>query len=72
VIAVGPGARDKSGKLIPIDLKVGDRIPLGKCSGTEIKIDGEDRLSIFGRNDDALKHSHGLHEALRTVNAAQR
>ena len=46
VIAVGPGARDKSGKLIPIDLKVGDRILLGKWSGTEIKIDGEDRLIL--------------------------
>ena len=46
VIAVGPGARDKSGKLIPIDLKVGDRILLGKWSGTEIKIDGKDRLIL--------------------------
>ena len=46
VIAVGPGARDKSGKLVPIDLKVGDRILLGKWSGTEIKIDGEDRLIL--------------------------
>jgi len=46
VIAVGPGARDKSGKLIAIDLKVGDRILLGKWSGTEIKIDGEDRLIL--------------------------
>jgi chaperonin GroES len=46
VIAVGSGARDESGKLIPIDLKVGDRILLGKWSGTEIKIDGEDRLIL--------------------------
>ena len=44
VIAVGPGARDESGKLIPIDLKVGDRILFGKWSGTEIKIEGEDLL----------------------------
>ena len=44
VIAVGPGARDDSGKLIPIDLKVGDRILFGKWSGTEIKLDGQDLL----------------------------
>src|SRR5262249_9683145 len=39
VIAVGPGGRDESGKLIPIDLKVGDRVLFGKWSGTEVKID---------------------------------
>jgi chaperonin GroES len=44
VIAVGPGGRDESGKLIPIDLKVGDRILFGKWSGTEIKLDGEELL----------------------------
>jgi chaperonin GroES len=44
VIAVGQGARDESGKLIPIDLKAGDRILFGKWSGTEIKIEGEDLL----------------------------
>ena len=44
VIAVGPGGRDESGKLIPIDLKVGDRILFGKWSGTEVKIDGEELL----------------------------
>ena len=44
VIAVGPGARDESGKLIPVDLKAGDRILFGKWSGTEIKLDGEDLL----------------------------
>ena len=40
VIAVGPGGRDEAGKLIPIDLKVGDRVLFGKWSGTEVKIDG--------------------------------
>ena len=40
VIAVGPGGRDESGKLIPIDVKVGDRVLFGKWSGTEIKLDG--------------------------------
>ena len=44
VIAAGPGARDETGKLIPLDLKAGDRILFGKWSGTEIKIDGEDLL----------------------------
>ena len=44
VTAVGPGGRDESGKLIPIDLKVGDRILFGKWSGTEIKLDGEELL----------------------------
>jgi chaperonin GroES len=44
VIAVGPGGRDESGKLTPIDLKVGDRILFGKWSGTEIKLDGEELL----------------------------
>jgi chaperonin GroES len=44
VVAVGPGARDESGKLIPIDLKAGDRILFGKWSGTEIKIQGEELL----------------------------
>src|SRR5579863_10288296 len=44
VIAAGPGGRDESGKLIPLDLKTGDRILFGKWSGTEIKLDGEDLL----------------------------
>ena len=42
--AVGPGARDDSGKLVPIDVKVGDRILFGKWSGTEVKLDGKDLL----------------------------
>ena len=44
VIAVGPGGRDESGKLTPLDVKAGDRILFGKWSGTEVKIDGEDLL----------------------------
>ncbi|MDP2410750.1 MAG: co-chaperone GroES [Pseudolabrys sp.] len=44
VIAVGPGGRDESGKLIPIDIKTGDRVLFGKWSGTEVKLDGEDLL----------------------------
>ena len=44
IIAVGPGARDESGKLVPLDLKVGDNILFGKWSGSEVKIDGDDLL----------------------------
>jgi chaperonin GroES len=44
VVAVGPGARDEAGKLIPIDLKPRDRVLFGKWSGTEVKIDGEELL----------------------------
>ena len=44
VIAVGPGARDESGKLVPLDVQVGDRVLFGKWSGTEVKIDGQELL----------------------------
>ena len=44
IVAVGPGGRDEAGKLIPFDLKKGDRVLFGKWSGTEVKIDGEDLL----------------------------
>jgi chaperonin GroES len=44
VISVGPGARDESGKLTPLDVKAGDRVLFGKWSGTEVKVDGEDLL----------------------------
>ena len=50
VVAVGPGGRDENGKLIPIDLKVGDQVLFGKWSGTEVKIDGED-LIIMKESD---------------------
>ena len=44
VISVGPGARDDSGKIQPLDVKAGDRILFGKWSGTEVKLDGQDLL----------------------------
>ena len=44
VVAVGPGGRDESGKLIAMDVKAGDRVLFGKWSGTEVKIDGKDLL----------------------------
>ena len=61
VIAVGPGARDESGKLVPLDLKAGDRVLFGKWSGTEVKIDGEDLLIMkefrrHGRDRGRKRH----------------
>ena len=50
VLAVGPGARDDSGKIQPLDVSVGDRILFGKWSGTEVKLDGED-LIIMKESD---------------------
>jgi chaperonin GroES len=50
ITAVGPGGRDESGKLVPIELKVGDRVLFGKWSGTEIKLDG-DELLIMKESD---------------------
>jgi len=44
ITAVGPGGRDESGKLIPIDVKIRDRVLFGKWSGTEVKLDGEELL----------------------------
>ena len=44
IIAVGSGARDESGKLVPLDVRAGDRVLFGKWSGTEVKIDGKDLL----------------------------
>ena len=44
IVAAGPGARDEAGKLVPLDVKAGDRVLFGKWSGTEVKLDGEDLL----------------------------
>ena len=44
VIAVGPGARNEQGQLVPLDVKAGDTVLFGKWSGTEVKVDGEDLL----------------------------
>jgi chaperonin GroES len=44
IVAVGSGARDESGKLIPLDVKKGDKVLFGKWSGTEVKIDGKELL----------------------------
>ena len=44
IIAVGPGGRDESGKLLPLDVRIGNKVLFGKWSGTEVKLDGEDLL----------------------------
>jgi chaperonin GroES len=44
IVAVGPGARDETGKLMPLEVKAGDRVLFGKWSGTEVKLDGEELL----------------------------
>jgi chaperonin GroES len=59
VVAVGPGGRDEAGKLIPIDVKAGDRVLFGKWSGTEVKIEGVDYLimkesDIMGVLEDSV------------------
>jgi chaperonin GroES len=50
VVAVGPGGRDEAGKLIPIDVKVGDKVLFGKWSGTEVVLEG-DELLIMKESD---------------------
>ena len=52
IVAVGPGARNEQGQLVPLDVKAGDKILFGKYSGTEIKIDGEEFLMM--REEDIL------------------
>ncbi|QRM32777.1 co-chaperone GroES [Microvirga sp. VF16] len=63
VVAVGPGARDESGKVVALDVKAGDRVLFGKWSGTEVRIDGQDLLimkesdimGVVERSADAQK-----------------
>ena len=63
VIAVGPGARDEAGKLIPLDVKAGDRILFGKWSGTEVKIDGTEYLIM--KESDVMGIVEGKSAATR-------
>ena len=74
VLAVGPGKRDKTGKLIALDLKEGDQILFGKWSGTEVKIDGEDLLimkedDIMGVVDGAASKVKGSGSTARRAGA---
>ena len=64
VIAVGPGGRDETGKIQPLDVKSGDRILFGKWSGTEVKLNGEDLLIM--KESDIL----GVLEPERAAKAA--
>jgi chaperonin GroES len=64
VIAVGPGARDDQGRLVPLDVKKGDRVLFGKWSGTEVRIDGQDLLIM--KESDIL----GVIEGKASVRAA--
>ena len=64
VVAVGPGARDDAGKVVPLDVKSGDRVLFGKWSGSEVKLDGEDLLII--KESDIL----GILEGKASVQAA--
>ena len=64
VIAIGPGARDESGKIIPLDVRKGDNVLFGKWSGTEVKIDGDELLII--KESDIL----GVIEGKVSVRAA--
>jgi chaperonin GroES len=64
VIAVGPGARDEAGKIVPLDVKAGDLVLFGKWSGTEVKINGQDLLIM--KESDIL----GVLEGKASVKAA--
>jgi chaperonin GroES len=64
IVAIGPGARDEAGKLVPLDVKKGDKILFGKWSGTEVKIDGEELLIM--KDSDIL----GIIEGKVSVRAA--
>ena len=64
VIAVGPGARDESGKLVPLEVRKGDRVLFGKWSGTEVKIDGQELLIM--KESDIM----GIVEGKASVRAA--
>ena len=64
IVAVGPGARDEQGKVVPLDVKAGDRVLFGKWSGTEVKIGGQDLLIM--KESDIL----GVIEGKANVRAA--
>jgi chaperonin GroES len=69
VLAVGPGKRDETGKLVALDVKPGDQILFGKWSGTEVKIDGEDLLIL--KEDDIMGISEGTAKR-RTLSSSRK
>ena len=65
IVAVGPGARDETGKITALDVKAGDRVLFGKWSGTEVKLDGEDLLIM--KESDIMGVIEGSTAALRAA-----
>ena len=65
IIAAGPGARNETGALVPLDVKVGDRVLFGKWSGTEVKIDGEELMIM--KESDIMGVIEGTPAAKRKV-----
>jgi chaperonin GroES len=70
VLAVGPGKRDETGKLVPPDVKEGDQILFGKWSGTEVKVDGEDLLIM--KEDDIMGVVEGVAQGKRAGSTSRR
>ncbi len=70
VLAVGPGKRDATGKLVALDVKAGDQILFGKWSGTEVKVDGEDLLIM--KEDDIMGVVEGAAESTTTGSATRK
>jgi chaperonin GroES len=70
VLAVGPGKRDEAGKLVPLDVKAGDRILFGKWSGTDVKVDGEDMLIM--KEDDVMGVVEGAAASKSAGSASRR
>ena len=70
VLAVGPGKRDETGKLVPLDVHAGDQILFGKWSGTEVKVDGEDLLIM--KEDDIMGVVEGAEKSKTTGSASRK
>ena len=68
VVAVGPGARNETGKLVPLDVKAGDRILFGKWSGTEVKLDGEELLIMKESDIMGIIEGHARRQAQGRLN----
>ena len=70
MLAVGPGKRDETGKLVPLDVKAGDQVLFGKWSGTEVKVDGEDLLIM--KEDDIMGVVEGAAKSKTTGSASRK
>jgi chaperonin GroES len=70
VLAVGPGKRDETGKLVPLEVKAGDQILFGKWSGTEVKVDGEDLLIM--KEDDIMGVVEGAAKSKASGSASRK